>query len=252
MPALHRTVLVAAPTRLVFRFLSESEFFSRWWGPGSEIDAKVGGVVHIVHPGGNVAGGTVTSIEAPTRIEFTYGYERETAGLAVGDSNVVITLREVTEGTELTLEHRTPDEASTRAHVAGWRYQLAVLAGAAADFAHREVTSVADDWFDAWNTKDAAPRTKLLARCTSDQVQFRDRYSCGSGRDELVEHIGQAQQHMPGLTIARDGDVRHCQGTAMVGWTVTSPDGAIVARGTDIYRLAPDGRIADSVGLWSS
>jgi uncharacterized protein YndB with AHSA1/START domain len=252
MPTLHRSILVAAPSALVFRFLSESEFFARWWGPGSVIEAKVGGTVHIVHPGGNVAGGKVTAVEAPNRVAFTYGYERATAGLAIGSSTVDITLGSTPQGTAVTLQHTTLDDASARAHVAGWRYQLAMLAGAAADFAHREVTAVADDWFDAWNTQEAAARTKLLARCTSDDVHFRDRYSCGSGREELIEHIGQAQQHKPGLTIARDGEVRHCQGTAMVGWVVTNPAGAVVARGTDIHRLAPDGRIADSVGLWSS
>jgi hypothetical protein len=50
--------------------------------------------------------------------------------------------------------------------------------------------------------------------------------------------------------IRRDGKPRHCQGTLLVGWVMSRPDGAEAARGTNVFTMAPDGKIAEAVGIW--
>jgi len=45
--------------------------------------------------------------------------------------------------------------------------------------------------------------------------------------------------------------VRHCQGTVLADWIASGADGAERGRGTNVFTLDPDGRIAGVVGLWS-
>jgi hypothetical protein len=47
-------------------------------------------------------------------------------------------------------------------------------------------------------------------------VTFRDAFGCTSGRDDLLEHLAAVQTNMPGLRLVRTGDIRQCQGTAVV------------------------------------
>ena len=39
-------------------------------------------------------------------------------------------------------------------------------------------------------------------------------------------------------------------GTAVADWVAEGPDGAARGRGTNVFDLAPDGRIARIVGFW--
>jgi len=62
----------------------------------------------------------------------------------------------------------------------------------------------------------------------------------------------QLRMRMPGLRITRDGTPRHCQGTVLVDWTAAGPDGQPRGRGTNVFTLAPDGRIEAVTGFWAS
>jgi hypothetical protein len=57
---------------------------------------------------------------------------------------------------------------------------------------------------------------------------------------------------MPGTRLRREGDVRQCQGTALADWVAVGDDGSSRARGTNVFEMAPDGRIAGVVGFWGS
>jgi hypothetical protein len=80
---------------------------------------------------------------------------------------------------------------------------------------------------------------------------MQDRFSCVEGTSELTTHIGAAHRFMPGLRITRDGTPRHCQGTVLVDWSATGPDGQPRGRGTNVFTLAPDGRVASVTGFWA-
>jgi uncharacterized protein YndB with AHSA1/START domain len=247
---LDRDVLIRAPRELVFTFFRDSAAFARWWGTGSSIDARPGGDVRIVYPGGAVAAGVVLAVDPPARIVFTYGYESGQP-IPVGASRVEVELAEVPDGTRVRLRHAFGDAAVRDHHEDGWRYHLSVFARVAAETAHRDVETIADAWFDAWAEPDAERRLERFAACTLPGVVFRDAHSAIEGRSELAAHAGNAQRHMPGLRMGRRGDVRHCQGTALCDWVAAGADGAPFAKGTNVFELAPDGRIASATGLWN-
>lgn len=246
---LDRDVLIRADRDLVFRFFTDSERFARWWGEGSRIDPQVGGEVRICYPGGVVALGSVLALEPPQRIVFSYGYERGEP-IGPGSSRVEITLREVAEGTSVHLQHDFADANVRDHHRDGWRYHLSVFAHVAAEERHRCAAAQADCWFAAWAEADAGRRDDLFRGCAVDDVEFCDPYSAVRGRAELSAHVGNAQRHMPGVRMQREGELLQCQGTALVEWHAVGSDGSRFAGGSHVFEFGPDGRIKRAVGLW--
>ena len=247
---LERTVLIRAKRETVFRYFTDSERFAAWWGAGSTIDARPGGALHIRYPNGVLASGDVVEVMPPERIVFTYGYEDPAKPLRPGGSRVVVTLQERKDGTLLHLRHELPDAAARDQHVQGWRYQLAVFANVVTHELSARLTLAVDAFFAVWSEKDDARRRTALSTIATDDVSFADAFSCTAGIDDLVAHLAAAQLHMPGLVLERSGDVRHCQGTAVADWVAKGPDGAPRGRGTNVFELAADGRIARVVGFW--
>lgn len=248
---LERELEIRAERATVFSFLTDSERFARWWGAGSSIDARAGGEVRIVYPGGTVAEGRVLEIEPPARIVFSYGYASG-APVAAGSTRVTLRFDEVRGGTRVRLKHDFADADVRDQHAAGWRFQLALFAGVACAQQHERLAEHCDAWFAAWNEVDAARRAEGLARCAVEDVEFRDPYGCVRGRAELSAHVAAAQQHMPGLRVERDGAPRQVQGRALVDWRVNGPGGTGVARGTNALDLAPDGRLERVTGFWAA
>lgn len=239
-----RTVIIRARPAAVFRYFTDSERFASWWGKGSTIDARSGGKVNIVFPGGSTAGGEVLTIDPGKRIVFTYGYDDPARPVVRGGSRVTISVAPHADGTSLHLLHEVADENARTQHIAGWRFQLSTFANIAAREEHGAVAERIDAFLAAWSEADEAKRTTALSAVTTEDVAFRDAYACLSGRAELIDHIAALQKNMPGVVLKRDGDARHCQGTVLVDWT------AGPAVGTNVFRLAGDGRIADVVGFW--
>jgi uncharacterized protein YndB with AHSA1/START domain len=246
---LDRTVTISAPRATVFRYFTDSERFAAWWGAGSRIEPKPGGTVHIRFPNGIVAGGEVVEIAPCERLVFTYGFESGQP-IGLGASRVTITLEETPLGTVLRLRHELPLAAVRDEHVQGWRYQLAVFANLVAKEAHAAASAQVDRFFACWAETDATRRRAVLLAVATENLAFRDPYSCTSGIDDLVAHIGASQRFMPGIVLERQGDARQCQGTALVDWVVKAADGSQRARGTNVFDLASDGRIARVTGLW--
>jgi len=246
--AIDRTVLIRARRATVFSFFTDNERFASWWGQGSTIDARPGGAVRICYPGNTIASGQVVEVEAGRRIVFTYGYEGANAPIPPGGSRVTIQLQDDPHGTRVVFQHEVHDAEVRDHHVQGWRYHLSVFANVASAAEHRGVEPVVDAWVAAWNETDAAKRRGLLAGCCTEDVAFRDSWSALQGIDDLVPHIGGAQQFMPGITLARRGPARVCQGTALADWVMQRADTTIAA-GTSVFELTPDGRIRAAVGV---
>jgi uncharacterized protein YndB with AHSA1/START domain len=248
---LERTVLIRARRETVFRYFTDSERFAAWWGAGSTIEARPGGALRIRYPNGVLASGEVLEVVPHERIVFTYGYEDPAKPIRPGGSRVVVTLQERKDGTLLHLRHELPDAASRDQHVQGWRYQLAVFANVAAREQHAGLAQPVDAFFAAWSEKDEGRRRAAIAAIATDDVAFADSFSCTAGIDDLVAHLGAAQMHMPGIVLERAGEVRQCQGMAVADWVAKGPDGAARGRGTNVFDLAPDGRMVRVVGFWA-
>ncbi|MBL8750894.1 MAG: SRPBCC domain-containing protein [Planctomycetes bacterium] len=247
--SLNRTLVIRAPRGVVFRFFTDTERFARWWGAGSTIDGRVGGEMRIVYPNGVIARGQVTAFEADRRIVFTYGYENAHPELPPGGSLVTIDLADDPDGTRLSMRHDLPEAKTRDHHVPGWRYHLAVFANVVANEHHAGAAAMADRWFAAWAETDAQKRREGLSACSAEGVSMRDPWSCLVGRDELHGHIANTHVHMPGIRMRRDGELRHCQGNALVAWIAVDANEQPRGRGTNLFRFAPDGRIAEVVGF---
>lgn len=246
-----RSIVICAPREIVIRYFTDTDRFAGWWGAGSEIDPRPGGRVRICYPGSVVASGEVVSIDLPSRIVFTYGYEGEGKPIAPGASRVTIRLSDVADGTRVQLVHEVGTAAVRDEHVQGWRYQMALFAGLVASEAQAHAARRVDAFLSAWNEPDESKRRRLLEEAATDDVSFHDAYSCTTSREDLVAHLAAVQRFMPGMTLAREGELSLCQGTAFGAWIAKGPDGAIRSRGTNVYRLSPDGKIRNVTGFWS-
>ena len=246
--SLEREVVIRAPRATVFRFFTDSARFASWWGEGSTIEARAGGAVRILLPGGARASGEVLALEPDARIVFTYGYDAG-APIPPGGSRVTVALADDPAGTRLHLRHDVADATARDLHVQGWRFQLSLFANAAAAAAHPDADAAADRWFAAWNEPDpAVARDAFEALATAD-VAFHDAFSCLSGLDDIAAHVAASKAHLPGVRLERDGPARHTQGAILADWTALRTDGTSLGRGTNLFELAPDGKVRRAVGF---
>ncbi len=246
---LDRIITIQAPQDVVFSFFTTNDRWASWWGAGSTIEPRVGGRVHIRHPGNVLVSGEVLEVRAPHEILFTYGYESGTP-FPGGGSRVRIALDPVEGGTRLHLTHEFPDQASRDHHVQGWRFQLSLFSNAVLDKLHAGVESHVDAWFTLWAEADPARREAGLRAIAAPSVSFRDRYSLLDGIEDLSAHIGAALQFMPGVKPQRRGAMRHCQGMVIADWAAVGPDGAPRGQGSNVFSLGSDGRIQAVTGFW--
>ena len=247
---LERSIVIQAPRETVFRFFTNTARWAAWWGAGSAIDARPGGSLLIRYPNGVQVVGEVLELEAPERIVFTYGYESGKP-IAPGSSRVTIRLEAHPDGTRLHLQHQFADAAVRDQHVQGWRYQLSLFANIVADEVNAGAGALVDAWFAAWSIRDDGERARKLAPAVSPGVCFRDRYARIDGIDDLVDHIGATLRFMPGVTLERQGHIRHCQNTVLADWVVPGPEGQPRMAGTNVFRLGLDGRIDSVTGFWN-
>lgn len=245
---LDRTITIAAAPETVFRFFTDSARWAKWWGAGSEIDARVGGQMRIRYPNAVEAAGEVLEVDPPRRIVFTYGYASGQP-IAVGASTVTIAVEAVGGGSRVDLVHSFTDPGVCDQHVQGWRFQLSVFANIVADEVFAGATTLVDGWFDAWAESGDAARAAAFADLLEGGALFRDRYSCLAGPSEISLHAGAAQRFMPGIRLRREGAVRHCQGTVLADWVAAGPDGVARMKGTNVFSLSPGGRIASVTGI---
>ncbi len=249
--SLERRIHIRAPRAVVFRFLTETTGFARWWGEGSSIDARPGGAVRIHYPNGVIAGGEVREVVDGERLVFTYGYESGTP-LPLGSTRVTIELHDDAPGTTLCLRHELGDAALRDAHLPGWSYQLAVFANLVADEQHARADREVDRFFASWSIPDDETRRKELQRTVTDDLCYRDRHGLAASRSEFEAHVAAVQQHVGRATVRRAGDVHHCQGRVLARWEAVDSDGAPFASGTNVFELAADGRIRDVVAFWDA
>ncbi len=246
---LDRSVFILAKPDTVFAFFQDNARWASWWGAGSTIDPRPGGKVYVRHPGNVEASGEIVEISAPDRIVFTYRYAPGNP-VGPGESLVTIQLAREAAGTRLTLTHELADAAARDQHIQGWRFQLSVFANLVANELHADAGERADAWFAAWAEPDDAKRKAAFDAIAAPAVRFGDRYSMLEGTDEVALHAGAAQKFMPGMTMQREGPVRHCLGTALAEWTVPGPDGVAKARGTNVFTFGADGKITSVTGMW--
>jgi uncharacterized protein YndB with AHSA1/START domain len=246
---LDRTLLIRARPATVFEFFTKDEQWAAWWGVGSTIDPRPGGRVLIRHPNGVEVLGEVLHVRAAEEFAFTYGYASG-APIPPGGSRVTVRLEPHADGTLLRLTHDFADESARLQHEQGWRFQLSLFANAIAARAAGGAEGLVDRWFACWSDPDAGSRERELAAIAAAGIRFRDRFSSIAGYEELAAHLAAVHRFMPGTRLERDGGIRHCQWHVLAGWIARDAAGQERGRGTNLFVLDADGRLADVTGFW--
>jgi hypothetical protein len=192
--------------------------------------------------------GEVLEVHPPEHIAFTYGFATGKP-IPPGSSRVTIRLEPHDSGTRLHLLHEFGDAAVRDEHVQGWRFQLSVFSNVVANEVHADAANTVDAWFEAWVITDAQTRDDKLAGIVSPGIRFRDRFSLLDGVADLSAHIGASHRFMPGISLRRKGDVRHCQGTVLAEWVAAGADGQERMSGISVLTLRPDGKIDSVTGF---
>jgi uncharacterized protein YndB with AHSA1/START domain len=245
---LDREVFIRAQRSTVWKYFSDSERFARWWGAGSRIEPRVGGAMTIRYPNGDSVSGQVQEIVEGERIVFSYGYDQPGKPFGPGATRVQFELRDRAAGTLLSLRHTFSDAANRELHVDGWRYQLATFAHIVCEEQHAALPQVLGNWMSAWNEADADARSRALAACASESVQFVDRYGSATSRAELAALISNARKFLP-VQLRFFGKARQTSGVALAEWEAVGPDGKVMMRGTNVFDLSGDGKIERAVGV---
>jgi uncharacterized protein YndB with AHSA1/START domain len=248
---LDRTVVIHAKPATVFEFFTRDEDWAAWWGAGSRIDARAGGELLIRHANGVEVVGEVLELEKPTRIAFTFGYAKGVP-IPPGGSRVTIRLDGHPAGTLLQLTHEFADVEARDQHVQGWRYQLSLFANVVANKVNASVADTVDQWFAAWSDANAESRARTLDAIVAAGVAFRDRFSCVDGDGDLRAHLSAVHRFMPGLRLERRGDIRHNQWRVLADWVAVAADDQERGRGTNLFVIDADGRIAEVTGFWQA
>jgi uncharacterized protein YndB with AHSA1/START domain len=99
-------VRILARPDAVFDLLVDSDQMARWFGQGNDLVAEPGGALRVDINGRDIAAGRFVTIERPTRVVFTWGWENS-ADMPPGSSTVEITLQPDGDDTLLTLAGST-------------------------------------------------------------------------------------------------------------------------------------------------
>jgi len=122
-----QTVRIAAPPEVVFEYFVDPRKLVSWIGSRATLEAVPGGRVWIDMNGTDVAAGQFLEIEPPTRVVFTWGWERGGPPMAPGSSTVEVTLTPDGTDTVVRLVHRDIPEPFVESHGAGWSERSAML-----------------------------------------------------------------------------------------------------------------------------
>jgi uncharacterized protein YndB with AHSA1/START domain len=247
---LDRSLVIQARPATVFEFFTNAIDWASWWGQGSTIDARPGGQLLIRHPNGVEVQGEVLEVQVPDQIVFTYGYASGSP-IPPGGSRVTIRLDNHPSGTLLQLTHEFDDAKSRDEHVQGWRFQLSLFANAIAGKVNGNAAERVDRWFAAWSDPQTPSREQALDAMAAAGIRFQDRFSCIDGEAELKAHLAAVHRFMPGMRLERRGDIRHCQWHVLADWVALATDGQERGRGTNLFELDADGRIAGVTGFWA-
>jgi uncharacterized protein YndB with AHSA1/START domain len=122
-----QTVRIAAPPEVVFEYFVDPEKLVTWMGSSAVLEASPGGRFWVDMNGIDVAAGQFLEIEPPTRVVFSWGWEKGGPPMAPGSSTVEVTLRADGADTVVRLIHRDIPVPFIESHGAGWSEHFVTL-----------------------------------------------------------------------------------------------------------------------------
>jgi uncharacterized protein YndB with AHSA1/START domain len=123
-------VRVAAGPEVVFEYFTDPAKLVRWMGIDATLDPRPGGVCRIDINGVTMLGEFV-EVDFPSRVVFTWGWERRLFGMPPQSTAVEVSLTPYEDGTVVRLVHRRLPSVAVAFHSGGWRHFMDRLALAA-------------------------------------------------------------------------------------------------------------------------
>lgn len=129
-----RTIRIGARPETVWRFWTDPDRMTEWWGVAAELDPRPRGVCRVDTGRGPVMRGEFVELRPYERIVFSFGWERAAGvpDIAPGSTLVEVTLVPDGDGTVLTLRHSGLPAERAPEHGGGWAHVLPLLGAAAA------------------------------------------------------------------------------------------------------------------------
>jgi len=111
-------------------------------------------------------------------------------------------------------------------------------------------TALVDRYFAAWNTTDAARRTRLISEAWTDDGTYLDPVMSGSGHSGIEAMIAGFQAQFPGLQFHRNAAIDAHNDHLRFSWVLVAPDGPVIAAGTDVTVLSSGNRLRSVTGFF--
>ncbi|MEM7069634.1 MAG: nuclear transport factor 2 family protein [Pseudomonadota bacterium] len=102
----------------------------------------------------------------------------------------------------------------------------------------------------AWAEPDADKRVKWLEQCWADDGVYQDPSSDVTGREALVQHIGDQHKAFPGSRVELTSGFSEHHGKIQFLWRFVNAEGEVVINGIDFGTLDEDGRLCQIVGFF--
>jgi hypothetical protein len=110
-------------------------------------------------------------------------------------------------------------------------------------------TDVRSRYLAAWNAVDADARREAIAAAFAPDVRYVDPLAEATGHDALDTLVAGVQQRFPGWAFGAVGEPEGHHDVVRFAWSLGPGVGAAPVLGSDVVRLAPDGRIAEVHGF---
>ena len=110
---------IAAPPAAVFRYLTESDLWSRWQGESADLEPTPGGRFEVRMAESQVVEGEFVTVEPDRRVVVSWGWQNHPR-MPPGTSTVEFELTPDGDGTLVRLTHRGIPVDDVPIHRAGW------------------------------------------------------------------------------------------------------------------------------------
>lgn len=112
------------------------------------------------------------------------------------------------------------------------------------------IDSLIDRYIAIWNETDAATRRDLIATTWAEDATYCDPALVGEGRDGIATMTAGFQAAYPGATFQRAGSVDQHHDRVRFGWQLQTPDGQVIAVGSDFGVIANGNVFASITGFF--
>jgi hypothetical protein len=110
-------------------------------------------------------------------------------------------------------------------------------------------TGLVPAYLAAWNATDPADRRDAIAAAFAPDVRYVDPLADVTGHAGLDALIAGAHERFPGWVFTAVGDAETHHDVARFAWSLGPAGAEPPVLGSDVVRLAPDGRIAEVLGF---